>query len=349
VRIFSCLSLILLLTSCGSDSSIVQDDQNVNTDSIPEVVDSLAYYKDILNADPNNPAVIYERAEYYIRQGEIQLAQDDLASILAKDSLNLKAQELFADINLANLNLEASKYHYEYILKQDSTNTGALIGMGKIYAALDNSPLALNFLSAALKVNPFLPEPYFTKGLIYRSDYYRRALEDPRKEESWERAVSSFQTAVEQDPDYYAAYIEMGVMYDEKGDSIALDYYNTAIGIFPESIEAWYNKGMYFQTRGYVDDALASYYTLNRIDETWADPYYNIGYIHLIMTEELDSAQYYFERSTELDPSYYQAYNNLGLTYEKMGDRLNAKKYYLRAVEINPEFQLAKDNLNALN
>ncbi|OIQ24415.1 MAG: hypothetical protein BM555_07135 [Crocinitomix sp. MedPE-SWsnd] len=348
MRILTFISFILILTSCGSDSIQTQDDQNDSTDTIPEVIDSLAFYKEKLNADPSNPAVIYERAEYYIRHAEVELAQKDLESILAKDSSNLKAHQLYADINLANLNLETSKYHYEYILKIDSSKTGALIGMGKIYAALDNSPVALNYLSAALRVNQYLPEPYFTKGLIYRSDYYRRAEEDPRKEESWERAMSSFQTAVEQDPDYYAAYIEMGVMFEEKGDSISLEYYNTAIDIFPQSIEAWYNKGMYYQTRGYVDNALSSYYTLNRLDDTWADPYYNIGYIHLIMTEELDSAVHYFTRATELDPTYYQAYNNLGLAYEKKGDRVNAKKYYLRAVEINPDFQLAKDNLNAV-
>lgn len=347
LSILSIILIFALCSSCGTEDTETTEQPIADT-LVTEVTDSLQFYKDRLNADPSSPVVLYERAQYYVRHGEVELAEQDLESILAKDSSIMKVHKLYGDIALSKLDLEKSKYHYDYIIAKDSTNTGALIGMGKIYAALDNSPVALNYLNLALQVNPYLPEPYFTKGLIYRSDYYRRVEEDPRKEESWERALSSFQTAVEQEPNYYAAYIEMGVMYDEKGDSIALDYYNSALDIYPESIEAWYNKGMFYQTRGYVDNALECYYTLNNLDETWADPYYNIGYIHLIMTEELDSAKHYFERSTQLDPMYYQAYNNLGLTYEKMGDRVNAKRYYQKAIEINPDFQLAKDNLNAL-
>jgi tetratricopeptide (TPR) repeat protein len=105
---------------------------------------------------------------------------------------------------------------------------------------------------------------------------------------------------------------------------------------------------MYYQNRGEVDNALNCYYTLFDLDSLWPNPYYNVGYIHLIMTEELDSAVYYFEKSTELDPTYFQAFNNLGLAHEKRGEMDLARKYYQKAIEINPDFQLAKDNLNAL-
>jgi tetratricopeptide (TPR) repeat protein len=66
------------------------------------------------------------------------------------------------------------------------------------------------------------------------------------------------------------------------------------------------------------------------------------------MTENLASAIFYFTKATDCDPGYYQAYNNLGLAYETKGDIENAKKYYGKAIDANPEFQLAKDNLNNL-
>lgn len=348
MRIALSILIIALITSCGGEES---NNDPILVDITDEngVVDSLKFYQEKLNADPENPLVLYERAQYYIRRGQVGQAQIDLELALYKDSSILKVHKLYADVHLAQLDLERSKYHYDYVLQRDSANTGAFIGLGKIYAALNNSQQAIYYLGEALKINPYLPEPYFTKGLIYRSDYYSRDIEDPRKEESWERAVSSFQTAVEQDPNYYSAYIEMGVMYDEKGDSLALEYYNSAIDIAPNSLEAWYNKGMYYQNRGEVDNALNCYYTINDIDETWPDPYYNEGYIHLLMTNDLDSSIYYFERATQLDPMYYQAFNNMGLAYEKKGDFKNARKYYQKAVEINPNFQLAKDNLNAID
>ena len=348
MRIALSILILALVASCGGDEP---DNDKTSVDLTDEngQIDSLAFYEEKLNADPENPLVLYERAQFYIRRGQVGQAQIDLELALNKDSSILKIHKLYADVRLAKLELEPSKYHYDYILERDSLNTGAYIGLGKIYAALNNSQQAIYYLSEALKINPYLAEPYFTKGLIYRSDYYSREIDDPRKEESWDRAVSSFQTAVEQDPNYYSAYIEMGVMYDEKGDSLALEYYNSAIDIAPNSLEAWYNKAMYFQNRGEVDNALNCYYTINEIDETWPDPYYNLGYIHLLMTHEYDSSIFYFERATQLDPMYYQAYNNMGLAYEKKGDMNNARKFYQKAVEINPDFQLAKDNLNAID
>lgn len=338
---FFFLFFILSFVSCsGNPESDTNNEEGIDTLAF---TDSLSYYEKKLNADPNNPIIRFERAKYFVRQGDVELAIGDLQFVLEKDSNNLKAQKLYADIHLATLDLETSKYHYEFILRKDSTNSGAFLGLAKIYAALDNYGSADYYISSSLRTNPYAPEPYFTRGLIYRSDWYKTG-----RKTSWDIAVSSFQTAVEQEPNYYAAYVEMGVMHDEIGDSIALEYYNSALDIYPTSIEAWYNKGYYYQNRGEVDNALACFYNLVDIDSSWYKPYYNLGYIHLIMTDELDSAVYYFEECTKWDPSNYEAYNNLGLAYEKKGDVFNAKRYYQKSIEINPDFSLAKQNLNAL-
>lgn len=43
------------------------------------------------------------------------------------------------------------------------------------------------------------------------------------------------------------------------------------------------------------------------------------------------------------------AYNNLGVAYERKGNFIEAIKAYQRTTEINPQFQLALNNLNTLN
>ena len=329
---------LLIFASCGQNQAPVVDS---NKDSV--VVDSLLWFNQKLELTPNNLTLLFERAKFHMRRENVDLAQQDLEKYLSKDSSNLNVHLAYADVRMALLDLEKGKYHYEYVLLRDSTNTSAYIGMGKMHALLDNSAQALLYLNKALMINPYLSEPYFMKGMIYRSDFYKTG-----REESWEIAVSSFQTAVEQDPNYYSAFVQLGVMYDEIGDSSALEYYESALTIYPESIEAWYNKGMYYQTRGKIEDALNCYRALHTIDSTWADPYYNEGYIYLLMDENLDSAIYYFEQATHWDPTFFQAFNNLGLAYEKKKDLTNAKYYYSKAVEINPDFKLAKENLNRL-
>ncbi|MFT5819168.1 MAG: tetratricopeptide (TPR) repeat protein [Crocinitomix sp.] len=337
---------LLVLAACGGDSDQPKDltdvlDQKDDTTVI--AFDSLKFFNDQVIANPGNSDWLFKRAVYVLAKGDVAKSKSDLELAIQVDSTNMDARLLYGNLQLSMTHLDTSKFHYEYILQRDSTNTGALIGMSKLYALLNNSAMADIFLSSAIAVDPYLAEAYFMRGIVYRSDYYETA-----RQESWDIAVSSFQTCIEQDPEYYSAFIEMGVMYDQAGSELSLEYYNSALDIYPESQEAWYNIGMYHQTRGNVDEALVAYTTINNLDSTWADPYYNQGYVHLLMTKELDSAIFYFTKATDCDPNYFQAYNNLGLAYETKGDFDNAKKSYQRAVEANPNFQLAKDNLERL-
>lgn len=343
MKYISVIISLFLLVACGGNEEVVEvTDQVVESDSLTPI-DSMKFFNDQVALYPNDVDWLFKRAVYSLGKGDLSRSKLDLENAIRMDSSNMDVRLLYANIQLSMTHLDTSKYHYEYILERDTSNTGALMGMSKLYALLNNLAMADRYISNALQIDPHLAEAYFMRGIIYRSDYYETG-----RKESWDRAVSSFQTTVEQDPDYYSAYVEMGVMYDQAGSELALEYYNSALEIYPESTEAWYNIGMYHQTRQELDEALSAYTKLNSIDSTWADPYYNQGYIHLVITGELDSAIHYLTIATERDPEYYQAFNNLGLAYETKGDIENAKKNYTKAIEANPEFQLAKDNLNSL-
>lgn len=337
------LPFLILLISCGGEIS-EDNETNDGTDSTATVIDSLTYFNDQIALNPKSSDLYYQRALYKIGKGDNVSSEADLEMAIALDTANLDAHVLYADLKLALIHIDTSKAHYEFVLTRDTMNTRSMLGLSKINFLLDNFATADAYISKTLQIDPHMAEAYFMRGIIYRSDYYTTA-----RQTSWDIAVSSFQTTVEQDPDYYSAYVEMGVMHDQIGSELAGEYYNSALEIAPESYEANYNLGMYHQNRGEMDQALSLYRKLNQIDSTWADPYYNQGYIHLIIKEgDLDSSIYYFTKAVDLDPTYYQAYNNLGLAYETKGDIENAKKYYAKAIDANPDFQLAKDNLNSL-
>lgn len=332
----------LILFACDDTTDQEISDVEMNN-TTPVVVDSAAFFDQQVSDFPKNSDWRYKRAMFKLASGDVQQAKNDLKKAILLDSMNHEARLLYGNIFLSLTKLDSSKFHYDYILEKDSANTGALLGLSKLNALLNNSRMADLYISAALRIDPHLAEAYFMRGIIFRSDYYLT-----KRDKDWDVALSSFQTAVEQDPNFYSAYIEMGVMYDEKNSPLALDAYRSAIEIEPESGEAWYNLGMYHQVRDSLNLALSAYRTINQFDSTWADPYYNQGYIHLLKTKNYDSAVVYFKKATELDPTYFQAFNNLGLAYEELGDINSARKYYGRAVQANPDFQLAKDNLNRL-
>lgn len=51
-----------------------------------------------------------------------------------------------------------------------------------------------------------------------------------------------------------------------------------------------------------------------------------------------------WERAVELDPTYASAYNNLGIAYENTGELDKAREAYERALELEPENVLIRQN-----
>lgn len=334
--ILTLLVSILILMSCENNSSINQE--------TPKFNDSLEMFNHYVGQYPQNIDPLYYRSQYFLRNGDVAGANQDLSKAFDLDSNDLRLHNAYAKVQMAQLNLEKVKYHYNYVVERDSQNVEALLGLAQLYALLNNFQMAnFVYLNKVIEIDPYNAQAYFLRGIIYRADF-----EQTGREESMNRALSSFQTTVEQNPDFYSAYVEMGVMYDMIDSNVSINYYNSALEIFPKSTEALYNKGMYFQNRGYVDSALAQYHKILRIDSSYTNAYYNQGYIHLVMTGVTDSAVFYFEKSIERDPANYNAYNNLGLSYEKLGNYDLARTNYLKAIELYPDFKLAKENLKSL-
>jgi cold shock CspA family protein len=64
---------------------------------------------------------------------------------------------------------------------------------------------------------------------------------------------------------------------------------------------------------------------------------------------EVKEAIAHYRRALEIDPDYHIAHNNLGLALYEQGELEEAIAHYRRALEIDPNFQTANNNLlNAL-
>ena len=60
----------------------------------------------------------------------------------------------------------------------------------------------------------------------------------------------------------------------------------------------------------------------------------------------LDKAIELFTEAANLDPDYAETYNNLGFAYFMKGDRERAKYYFNKVLEIDPNHEKARINLN---
>ena len=66
--------------------------------------------------------------------------------------------------------------------------------------------------------------------------------------------------------------------------------------------------------------------------------------IDVARTQLWREAAYRFEKAVETDPTYAAAWNNLAIAYEQQGNFNDANKAYSKAVELDPNNMLIRQN-----
>ena len=189
-------------------------------------------------------------------------------------------------------------------------------------------------INTYLPLYPFDAKAYFFKGLNYKD------MGD------LEMAQSQFQTAVELYPHYVESYEQLAFIYSFKEDSLAKYYFENALIADSSLLSSWYNLGMYYQNQGDFYNAKQSYYGMLRRDSLNKDANYNLGYIFLV-EGNYESAIQYFSLVISHNRVYASAFFSRGLAYKYAGNNDFARKDFEMALELNPEFKEAKDELKS--
>ncbi len=330
--IFILIVLPFLATSCIQDKA--KNQSNETAESMPETrAEELS--DEILN-DPNNPNLYIKRALEYKSKNLYDLAIRDVERALSIDPSVSYFHTVKGEIYFTKGDLKEARLSLEKAVAYDETNTEALLKLGEVNFLLRRYDDALIIINDALKVDDKLAQGYFIKGFIYKE------LGDTTL------AVSSFQTATEVNPEHYEAYMELGNILAYKGDPLALEYFETALMIRPESAEALYNKGMYHQANQQIDEAMETYQRLIKVDPNSFLGYYNTGYIYLVEYLSFDTAIAYFDTVLAIDPTYIDARFNQGLCFEEKGENVKAEEIYREVLNADPQYTAAAMGLERL-
>jgi tetratricopeptide (TPR) repeat protein len=324
------LTVVVLLLACDSNT----DDANTSGDSPSNeaLVDAtLAALNKAIIERPNDAQVFADRANYYREQNNFTLALDDFNRALKIDSLNSTLVYERGELYFAFQQFDLARADYEKCISISPTSTDCLLKLGEIQIHLRNYMRAIELINDALRENEQLPYAYYMKGRIYKETGDTLL------------AASSYQTAIEVSPDYYDAYIEIGLLYTAAKSDLAIEYFKTALEIRPKSVEAMYNLAYFYQITGSKEkkryqEAFALYDRILAEDPGNATSPYNKGFIHLEYLQNYDSAAFYFAEASKLYPGYYQAYYNRGLALESLGKTEEALKEYNRSLSIQPDF-----------
>lgn len=333
---FSILLLLSFNYSCKTDSN-----QGDNADSTAnyktEVKNDFTLLNDKIAADPLNPELLFQRAQVFLQKNNTRQAFEDINKAVSVDSTKAEYYLLMADICFKGLLIQQSVDAFAKAIEIDPKNAEAHLKLAELFLYIKAYPKCITQVNEALKIDKNLAKAYFIKGFAYKENG------DTAK------ALSSFQTAVEINADYYDAYIQLGNIETARKHSIALQYYNNALRLSPKSTEALYNRGLLFQNMGALDQAIEDYNTILKIDNSDASAHFNLGYIDLAYKKDYQSAISHFTDAIRINNQYLEAFYNRGVCYESIGDLKSAIKDYNSAIEIVPTYKLAKDKLLRLS
>ena len=316
----------MVLFSCGNDTTeSTQNDVLLQDTTISERTAEFTAINGLLKKDINSPVLYLRRAKLYEKYEDLSSAVGDLDRAIKLDSLVPEYYLLKAQLLKKQDKLLESKEALDQCMHIDNSNIQARVELGWLAFIGLNHDQAMDYADEALKRDIHNAEAYYLKGMIF----------EEKKDTS--KAISSFMTAVEQENDYFDAYMHLGLLHYEQPNNLAKEYFRNALRVDSNSLEALYAFGMICQESGDFNEAIETYYKILSINE-YREPYFNLGYIHQEYLKVYDVAIENYTKAIELDPKYIQAYYNRGLSYEQLDNKKKAEEDLRTALKLNPQY-----------
>ncbi len=335
VTIVFIFSAALVLFSCQSNTEKKEAKEPVEEGN--SVLAKLDALNTNINNNPNNAEFYNERAVFYNEQQEFTQAFKDITSALEIDSTISKYHVTLSDTYLGMGKLQKTIQSLEKAISLDAENTEAYLKMAEMSLVVRDYKKTLAYIDKVLKIDELESKAYLLRGvvMIENGDTLR--------------GVRNFQKAIDVNQDYFEAHLQLGILYADKKNDLAIDYFNNALNIMPGNIDVMYFLAMYYQDTENFEKAIQTYNSILDIDPGFFIAYYNIGYINLVHNNDFPAAIEYFSKTIELNPDYAEAYYNRGFAYELLKDVENSRKDYQKTLEVHPNYELAIDGLNRID
>ncbi|MBR77503.1 MAG: hypothetical protein CMD36_06255 [Flavobacteriales bacterium] len=293
-----------------------------------------------ISKEPKNIKLILDRVNYNLSKNNYESAIYDLKQCVLLDSLNADIRYKIGDayFNLSKKSqkiehINSSILHLEKAVKIDKKNYLSLSLLGEIFLAfrgVDEKKFiqSLSYFKRSLEINYNQEKTHLLIGYVYK---YLQNID---------MAIKFFSNAININPKFKEAYIEIAHTYHLQKDTLAISYYNNALLLDSFDVQLLYNKAIFYQEIMDWNNALSSYSELHKVDPFHADGHYNLGFIHMEL-KLFDIATNNFSDAIYSNPNYYQAYYSRGICFETLGNIAQAESDYNRAIEINPSYDFA--------
>lgn len=328
--IYTIVLILLVLISCK---------QKPKTEVVDFKVDTLSveYLNNKIRENPYNSFLFSKRAKLYFSKADFSSAIGDMKIAISLDSL---IQDYYVDLsNYYLLNKESllSKETLERGVKNTKDNYIVKTKLAEFNFFIKNYNKSIELLNEVEMQKPEYDRSFFVRGMIYTE------MGDTSK------AIKSFEMARQKNNNFYEPNILIGLIYANRKDTLAFQYYKDAIRIKPKSAEAYYNIAILYQEINNFDKAMLIYNKIiNEIDSNYYEALFNIAYINLHAKNEFNLAIDYFKKYLNQNQKSARTWYNIGLCYEKLKNKKEAINCYEKARDMEENYEPAIDALNRI-
>lgn len=321
----------MLLSACGNNGGSEDNGTQVDSTSTGSSLDQQ------IKQNPDDAGLYNKRAKQQLGQGNINEALNDINKAIELEGRNDEFLLTLSDIYFAMGQLRKTEQTLQSILIDKPDKVDALLKISNLYLYQEDHNKAFGFLNRALQADPNDHRVYFLSGMINKD----------KGEIS--KAERDFHRSVEMKQDFYEAWIQLGVIASKQEDSLAVLYFKNALNVRPESEEALYNLGYFYQQQGKVEKAINTYNQLLDVNPQSERGYYNLGYIYLTIKEDFKKAEQFYRQALDVNPDNVNSVYNLGSALEQQGKIEEARKLFKQTLQMQENYQLGIEALNRLD
>lgn len=325
--------LFSLFISCKPVKEETKDEEKKDTSAAGVKLSEL---DQMIAGNADNDSLLYQRALLLMGMKRFEEAHRDMQKAVAIDSTKASYFLALSDIYFAGNRIMYARNALVKAAELDPQNLKAHSKLAEVYFLLKRYNESLEQTAEMLKISQGNALAYFIRGMCYKETG------------DTNRAISAFQSAIENDRDYYNAYMQAGILFQLKNNPVCMEYFNNALRIKPESEEALYGRAMYLQESGDYDRAIQDYTQILKINPRNKNAHYNLGYIHYTYLKVYNQAIKHYDNAIASDPDYAEAYYSRGLCYEAVGNLGAARSDYEKSLQLRPGYELPQLGLKRI-
>jgi tetratricopeptide (TPR) repeat protein len=299
----------------------------------------IARLSQLLKDNPNNDSLYYQRGVAFWELEAYDEAIGDATRAISIDSLKPGYYQLLADVLIDYRRPNDSKRAIEVMKKACDKFPDDLptwLRLSEIYLIVRQHGEAFKTLDHVLKRDPQNATAFFTTGRV--------ALDMG----DTTRCIKSLQKSVLLNADNKDAWIFLGRLYSNRGNILAIQYFDNALRIDSTDVEVMEFKAAHYKRVGQFDQAFKLYREIITNHPDYSNAFFDMGLIYLEM-DSLDKAWWNFDMAVKTDPLFVIAYHYRGVASEEKGNMKAAIDDYKQANRMSPNLPEPKAALERLN